>query len=75
MLVLYEVVFFVVCIYRDTFMVSFKVLGARSWIVDVLLICRMSFPGCVSTLVSVKKITLNKFDFVEDVNSWGRHEF
>lgn len=56
-------------------MVSFKVLGARSWIVDVLLICRMSFPGCVSILVSVKKITLNKFDFVEDVNSWGRHEF
>lgn len=68
-------VFFVVCIYRETFMVSFKVLGALFVDCDVLLICRMSFPGCVSFLVSVKKITLNKFDFVEDVNSWNRHEF
>lgn len=53
-------------------MESFKVLGHFSWIVHVLLICGDVVSWMPQYIVSVKKMTLNKFVFVDNVNSWGK---
>lgn len=65
--------FSLLCVYIDRLLWNhFKFWGTFRGLWMFCLFVGMSFPGCVSFLVSVKKITLNKFVFVEDVNSWGK---
>lgn len=65
--------FSLLCVYIERLLWNhLKFWGTFRGLCMFCLFVGMSFPGCLSFLVSVKKMTLNKFVFVDNVNSWGK---